>query len=923
MKEFLLEHPSYHRTQHVINAIRTHHAIHKGKELLILLPNEHTIERYKELLAQGNGIWKIPPMFTIEKFCTSIVSAPTNSILSFSHQLHFIRQAIRKLNSTDINWILDHDNLLKSIVDLFTETKTYEMTSTHWAYLAKRFPANLTLQDITKLYTSYISSIHKAQLLDSADILRKAAIILNQSKDYHDTFVIIDEFVNLTPLQKQVIQAIVTPAKDVMLTARPANEKYFRFVNDLAIFYTSLVPHENIRTFIQELPIDTGTRTYRIDHFNNHAEIEWVGKLIASIPCSCQDIAIVVPSVAAYKNVLNAELAKYSLPTFFYESTPLPENPWIRWWMTWIDCAIHPSDEAYTSLLQSGIWQKPHFFSTHDMQQLILAAQTHEPTGNETLENILIELKILASAKSYTDWLDQVASMPERLKWVHHLLNLPLSTTHYSQHIAAYREFILCLDEARIAAKWFKGTIALFEHEILRPILTFKRYRLRTRHRNVISIIDPSSYRGMTFDTVIMLGVVHHHYPHYLQEHLFLKDNERRWLKKEKGITLPTRNDYYTEAEYFFFNILYSEATNIYISTYRYADNGKTVMPSFYLDTFSANHFIWISEQEWNSHYYNDTDYNIAQIIVQCSLEPNTGFNPTTHPSLFSTTSQQILKKITTFSPSALEIYAACPFQFLIQRLIQPIQIEDPLSPKNCGNFLHDVLYRFMTLLQTKNIAYRSINQLQILKEFHSLFNQQFKEFFKDVESHIAEFEYHRLLKRILFFLTNDIAKTTQRQASPSLVEFGFGGINNPFVLTLSPTVTIALKGRIDRVDETNDNYAIIRDYKSSSSLMGKTAFEHGEILQLHIYVEAIRQLTGKKVIAAEYASLRTGKTSTVMLNEPYLNGIESHWKIETWDAFLADTLVWLNTYIQRIWTGDFAPITGTQCRTCDYKDLC
>ena len=111
--------------------------------------------------------------------------------------------------------------------------------------------------------------------------------------------------------------------------------------------------------------------------------------------------------------------------------------------------------------------------------------------------------------------------------------------------------------------------------------------------------------------------------------------------------------------------------------------------------------------------------------------------------------------------------------------------------------------------------------------------------------------ERERIRRDLAGFLDADEEMRREKGCFPINVEMGFGmgtaGSGPPALITLADGRTIALRGKMDRLDRTPDgSRLLVLDYKSGSAGyyfgLDKDPLKRGKLLQLPIYALAARQ---------------------------------------------------------------------------------
>ena len=207
------------------------------------------------------------------------------------------------------------------------------------------------------------------------------------------------------------------------------------------------------------------------------------------------------------------------------------------------------------------------------------------------------------------------------------------------------------------------------------------------------------------------------------------------------------------------------------------------------------------------------------------------------------------------FSPSKLEMLARCPYRYFLNHVleIQPIEKTetDPtrwLDPLSYGALLHSLFHKFMQLLKARGERPDRDRHGTLIRELLQ------KEIEAKKETHPVEHEaaYRADVKRLSqaaeVFLS---VESDQKNTDPIGFEisFGFGesgGLNcePPVTLELAEEVVLRIRGRIDRVDRVDDNFAIW-DYKTGSMAQydEQDLLKRGTHLQWALYAYALNSI--------------------------------------------------------------------------------
>lgn len=297
---------------------------------------------------------------------------------------------------------------------------------------------------------------------------------------------------------------------------------------------------------------------------------------------------------------------------------------------------------------------------------------------------------------------------------------------------------------------------------------------------------------------------------------------------------------------------------------------------------------------------------------------------------------QAIRKQVgSSFSASALETYAACPFAYLGERVWLQDEFapkEDAVNPADEGSLLHAVLAAFMEPYLGKKLTNKPIEALE--QELEQVFRQLCLEYVEQgiiIDSVLWEAEQPRLLNLLRRWLRYEYAEQKSWQHyTPCATEWDFSSQNGkPLQLRLDDGSNISLRGRIDRIDSDGEKL-FITDYKRSSAPAGADV-EKGFDLQLPLYLLAAanQYAGGKPVAGGSYYVLKEGKRKSAFLLEsvgnpdmkykPLASGIN-----EGWESFAKYSEGLIKGYAKGIYSGDFAVKPRKKCSDyCPMRNIC
>ncbi|MDQ6696147.1 MAG: PD-(D/E)XK nuclease family protein, partial [Actinomycetota bacterium] len=215
-------------------------------------------------------------------------------------------------------------------------------------------------------------------------------------------------------------------------------------------------------------------------------------------------------------------------------------------------------------------------------------------------------------------------------------------------------------------------------------------------------------------------------------------------------------------------------------------------------------------------------------------------------------------------SATSLERWAKCPQAYLVQDLLRVQQIENPeeelaITPRDRGTLIHGILETFF-----QEVLSRPKGEQPAPSEAWSVADRARMQTI--AEEWCTSVEERGLTGRTIFwdrdrrsilrvldrFLTSDDLHRAATGARPVAAElaFGMGHGLEAISFPLPDGRKLALRGKADRVDVTDDGVIFVVDYKTGKSqpyreLTEDTPDLAGQRVQLAVYAEAARSYEG------------------------------------------------------------------------------
>ncbi len=212
--------------------------------------------------------------------------------------------------------------------------------------------------------------------------------------------------------------------------------------------------------------------------------------------------------------------------------------------------------------------------------------------------------------------------------------------------------------------------------------------------------------------------------------------------------------------------------------------------------------------------------------------------------SQISSENLKIYKNLHTISPSQLEAYFKCPFNYFLNNTLKiSPRVENKLSSQDLGNIIHAVLCEYYKRNKNVGDVYKFC-QTQIFALLNS--NERLK---LNAQSPIVINLIDELV-RIIAGVNNIDAKSLFK---PYKFEYEFFH-NNTFKLQ-----NVEINGKVDRVDKYDaDGQSFLRivDYKSGVADASLKELYYGNKLQLFLYALAMEEKLNGKVVGEFYLPL-------------------------------------------------------------------
>lgn len=391
---------------------------------------------------------------------------------------------------------------------------------------------------------------------------------------------------------------------------------------------------------------------------------------------------------------------------------------------------------------------------------------------------------------------------------------------------------------------------------------------------------------------LLFLGVNDGNIPRNANKGGIISDIDREFLKDSDIELAPTpRQQMFTQRLYLYMNMT-KPSERLYLSYARISSDGKTLRPSYLIDTVKAlfpcayqgnlmegkesvterimgkkDALPYVAEELRERAqgraggmtdeeffclcriYWEDTAFRSQmEKLLQAAYEHYE------HKPLGAMIARMVYGTVLENSVSRLERYAACAYAHFLQYGLNLKEREVfQLENTDLGNIYHEVLEVFSHRLKEHGYTWLDFPKEegeQLLWEALENCSMQYGE---TILYSSARYQYmiermYRILKRTIWALKEQLKSG---KFMPEAFEMSFSRVENldAVNITLSEEEKMKLRGRIDRLDTCEDEdhiYVKVIDYKSGNKKFDLAAVYYGLQLQLIVYMNVAAEMMKK-----------------------------------------------------------------------------
>ena len=391
---------------------------------------------------------------------------------------------------------------------------------------------------------------------------------------------------------------------------------------------------------------------------------------------------------------------------------------------------------------------------------------------------------------------------------------------------------------------------------------------------------------------LLFLGVNDGNIPRNANKGGIISDIDREFLKDSDIELAPTpRQQMFTQRLYLYMNMT-KPSERLYLSYARISSDGKTLRPSYLIDTVKAlfpcayqgnlmegkesvterimgkkDALPYVAEElreraQGRAGGMTDEEFfSLCRIYWEDSafrgqMEKllQAAYEHYEHKPLGAMIARMVYGTVLENSVSRLERYAACAYAHFLQYGLNLKEREVfQLENTDLGNIYHEVLEVFSHCLKEHGYTWLDFPKEegeQLLREALENCSMQYGE---TILYSSARYQYmiermYRILKRTIWALKEQLKSG---KFLPEAFEMSFSRVENldAVNITLSEEEKMKLRGRIDRLDTCEDEdhvYVKVIDYKSGNKKFDLAAVYYGLQLQLIVYMNVAAEMMKK-----------------------------------------------------------------------------
>jgi ATP-dependent helicase/DNAse subunit B len=582
-----------------------------------------------------------------------------------------------------------------------------------------------------------------------------------------------------------------------------------------------------------------------------------------------REMGIIVRAAETYVPVLRSTLERFGIPARFYFDSEMERHPAERFLSGAVDAMLSGWDHARTLKV---LRLAPRFADSDVMDRFDFAVREQMPNaglgalkallvatpGAERLMHLIDDLGAIEEWRSFEllpkDWAARFRTLRNLFRPDARNLGVALPVTEIEDEAA------LALESRAIGIEEFWRTV--------KSVLRLKPLRLKDGRRNVVQVLSAEEARQWVLPVVFVCGMVEKQFPRFHRQDPFFPDAIRCRLNAA-GIRVRTAAEFEREERALFDQAIGTATMLTTLSYPEFDARGERNLPSLYLEDLRL--------AAGESRAVRPEPRHLPAMRGPAEIRA---------PGLL----ELLHEKTTKLSPTDLESFLQCPFQFFGRRTLRlkpsPSRPEERLDFLMQGNIVHEVLAAWWA------------DQGDVAPLFEDVF-ARYVEAERIPSGYHTERLHNAMLDDLLGFAADGEWPRGEFQSR----------MEERFVLRLDES--LAISGKIDRLDTAPDGRAYVIDYKYSGAQSTKEKVKDESLLQAPLYLMAAEECFGLEAAGMYYVGLKGGV-------------VYAGWS-EVPEGWLEQKKEQTLQVVAEIRAGrvEAAPANPDKCRYCDFRDVC
>jgi ATP-dependent helicase/DNAse subunit B len=367
-----------------------------------------------------------------------------------------------------------------------------------------------------------------------------------------------------------------------------------------------------------------------------------------------------------------------------------------------------------------------------------------------------------------------------------------------------------------------------------------------------VAVLDPLALRARRVRALFVCGLQEGVFPAPARPHPLLAEEELRRLAEVSGLRLEQREDVLAAERYLLYASCSRPEEQLVLSWHVAWDDGEATSRSLFVDDLCD--LFQESLADTRARRALGAVDDMPPAAAQAGGAPG-AVRPLGDAQLLQGLSGRV------WSASSLERWVGCPVAWFVERMLGPQELDPDPEPLARGGLAHAALKDTLEGLRRDSGSARLTPEA--LARARELLARALVEHEPEYRLSVSPERRTAVRRRLQVDLERYLRHAAENGTAlePRELELGFGiaegdGRGEPSRL---PAFELAggvrLRGRIDRVDVSEDGEAIVYDYKGSKVVPSARWTKDGK-LQLALYMRAVEELLGLRVAGGFYQPL-------------------------------------------------------------------